>query len=276
MARGLGVVFAVALGSGCGSRSCPVPGDEAEPEWADANADGVVDINDGVRIARHALSHGPPPACRGQGDLTGVDHVAFEAAGHIWYWLFVGHASGMPEWEGCEVRWPSAAEPPPCARVGLSFDAPKRVQSSTFEARVLLRAKGLEPGPDAWSFGVGAEGCRVVSATLSGTAADHTFADPPGIVAEGFAHAEVVDGGAITAVVPSWLEPVYLERAESGRDVLVLELEADVPASGCAPCELSFRDDLKGAGQPVAVVAGLYGWSYAPSVHRAEIDVCGD
>src|SRR5687768_15173071 len=97
----------ILLLTGCGGDGpevCPRAQDATAPEWADANADGAVDVVDGMRIARASLSDGLPVVCHGQGDLLASGDVAIEASNHIWNWLFVGRSSAMPSLDGCERR----------------------------------------------------------------------------------------------------------------------------------------------------------------------------
>lgn len=268
------IVLVILASAGCGGgRSCPLPAEEAHPAWADANADGRIDVNDGVRVARHVLAGGPTPACRGQGDLLGRGEVSFEAAGHIWDWLFLGNATAWPTWDDCATRLP-AATPPSCGDVELLPVAPKSVagpagEVATFDATVSLRAS---VGADAWSFGVKATGCTVVAATFDGTAAARTTASPPGVVAQGYAHVALVNGGVVTAVVPSWLEAVTVESG----DVLALTVEATPPASGCGECVLALTSDRRGQGQAVAAVVGAGGFSYEPKAGTVTVDVCAE
>jgi hypothetical protein len=273
--RGFGalLVFLAACGGG-GKQVCPLPQDAASPAWADANADGVVDVVDGVRIARASLSGGPAPACRGQGDLMGSGDVAMEAAYHVWNHLFLGVATGMPQLEGCELRQDDPAAPV-CSTAAVAVegadrtDAPAGTQA-TFEATVELRADAI--APDAWSFGVRAEGCTIASVTRAGTVADSEFAG--GAVDLGFAHATTVEGGAVSAVVPSWKKAVTVDASGDGAAVLVLSVQASAPSSGCEPCVLTPVGDLAAGGQPVALTIGSAGWSYPAEPIALEAKIC--
>src|SRR5687767_14386995 len=199
--------------AGCrtdGPKVCPRAQDAAVPEWADADADGAVDIVDGLRIARASLSDGPPVVCRGQGDLTASGDVAIEASNHLWSWLFVGESSGMPAMEGCALR--QDAPPGTCASgVVLDFAAPSKVEAvggnASFDATVRLEAGDI--APEAWSFGVGAEGCEITAVTRAGTRADSAFHG--GLSDAGFGREELAAGGAVSATVLSWRTPVALE-----------------------------------------------------------------
>ena len=163
----LALAGSLLLGAACAA-SRPTSADATAPEWGDANADGAVDINDGVRIVRHALADGPAPACRGQGDLMGTGDIAFEAAQTV-----VGNVASLPSWDGCET--PVFAPPTPeSARVELWPEAEERV-AGPFVAEVRLRFDGPEPGPDAWSFGVSAVGCTIEEATRARTVSASTI-----------------------------------------------------------------------------------------------------
>lgn len=250
----------------CGGPAvCAYPDDAASPAWADANGDSHVDITDGVRIVRRSLSGGAPVACVGQGDLLESGDVAFEAAGTVWNHLFLGAVAALPE-RTCGTRL-DPGPPPACTPVELAIDAPSSADGA-FDAAVRLRT---DLGPDAWSFGVAAEGCRITAVDRAGTASASTFDDPPGVVEAGLFDARVVDGGAVSAVVPSWKDAVTVDAA-GGVPVLTLHVEAT--GSACGTCELRLTPDLRGPGQPVALVVGRDGWSFPPTTRDARVRLC--
>jgi hypothetical protein len=253
------------LACGAGPAVCAYPDDAASPAWADANGDGHVDIDDGVRIVRRSLSGGAPVACEGQGDLLGSGDVAFEAAATVWSALFLGTVATLPE-RTCGTRL-EAGPPPSCTPVELAIEAPKSATGS-FTADVVLRT---DLGPDAWSFGVAADGCRISDVGRGETASASTFDDPPGIVEAGLFDARLVVGGAVSAVVPSWKDPVTLDAAAG---VSLLKLRIEPTASACGTCTLSLVSDLQGPGQPVAVVVGRDGWSFPPTTRDAGVRLC--
>lgn len=249
----------------------------------DANGDGRVDISDGVWIQRHAYAGGPRPACDAAVDILGEGIHETGNSVNIWSYLFTGavadlgtHAGG-----GCEA-WNDVGESPPCARAKLSFEVPGKAEGGSgekagFTAEVMLSTAGLEHGPDAWSFGVSADGCSVTTAATDGTAAADAFDDPPGQRDMGFAVAEVTgDGGAVSAVVLSWMEREWLTSEEDPVSVLQLVVEADAPQSGCGTCTLTFSDAMQGSGQPVQTVISLDGWSYWPTVEGATVNICAN
>jgi hypothetical protein len=256
---------------------CP-PADAADPEWADANGDGSVDLSDGVRIARASTAGGAAPVCVGQGDLLGSGDVAMEAATHLWNRLFLGAAAGWPAWEGC-TRPLRPAAAPACTRLGLSVElADARVEAPPggaveVDARVRLRADPLQP--QGWSFGLSADGCEVLEADLQDTVAASTFDDPPGLAARSFTQVAEVEGGLVSAVVLDWRDAVAVDAAD-GVDVLRLVLRAEAPDSGCATCTLRLRGDLQGPGEPVALIVDVGGTAYTPAVEEARLRVCAE
>lgn len=269
--------------AGCDEEVCAAPSDVASPPMGDANGDGVVDISDGVWIQRHAYAGGPAPACAAAADLLGYGDVETASSVNLWYYLFTGTVEELPELpsDACAAR-DDVGAPPPCAVVELAVGGPNRAEGGpgsevSFEVVVTLHSEGLDGGPDAWSFGVGADGCEVAAATTRDTAAADAFDSPPGIRSVGFERSEIVDGGgAVSAVVASWLEPVKLEGQEEPRPVLRLTVRGTAPDRGCDGCRVFFDGDQVGSGQPVANVVSVDGWSYLPTLAETTIKVCSN
>ena len=235
--------------------------------WADANADGAVDVNDGVLVARHALAGGPAPVCAGAGDLLGTGDIALGSSIAIWGWLFTGGTTTLPADPTCDPRT-EPAERPPCARVRMELEVPRSAGGSSIDGSVTLRTKGVDP--DAWSFALQAAGCRITSTSFERTVAATTFDDPPGLVDEGFRHVEIVDDGVISAVVPSWMHAVGLPEKEGPHTLLRFTAESDT----CGTCTLTLGGRLQGKGQPARTVVGRDGWSYPVEQVVREVKVC--
>lgn len=127
---------------------------------------------------------------------------------------------------------------------------------------VLNLAPGI-PGTQGWSLFAVATGCRPISATTAGTVAASVTDDPPGLVKDGYLHIRLVprselerigvggDAGFTSAVVLSFVEPVWLDAAGSPYKVARATLEGIVPEVGCAECLVEYvnwRNHGLGAG----------------------------
>jgi hypothetical protein len=281
-------ILALVLGasiSGCKERveqSCASPAEASEIQTCDANGDGSVDIADGMWIQRWAYGGGPAPVCYEAVDLFEYDQVGTEASANLWSYLFTGVTKELPVLPAgaCESRNDVGA-PPPCGQVQLSVSGPAETRGSaggsgSLDVQIELLVNELDPGPDAWSIGVGTEGCQIVAATTVGTVAADGFETQPGLRDTGFAHTEVTEGGgAVSAVVLSWLRPIRLPVGEAAA-ILALTVEGQLPASGCSECRVFVDDGQRGTGQPVTNVVSIDGWSYPPSREDSVFQLCAD
>lgn len=229
----------------------------------DVNGDGAVDIADGAAVQEHLFRRGPAPACAAAADTLTDGNLDVGDGTGVWYHLFAGTTQLFPLEAGAcgAVTLPEAA----CGD-GLRLDV---VADGDRGASVVLRASGLDV--QALSFGVRAEGCTVASATVAGTHAADVRDDPPGRSDAGFARVDRVEGGVVAALVTG-VQADAVWAAGEDHPVLALGLE---PAGGaCGSCTLTVTDGLRGAGQPVAVVAAAAGRSYAPAMGVAKVEVC--
>ena len=110
-------------------------------------------------------------------------------------------------------------------------------------------------GAQGWTLGVAAAGCTIVRATVAGTAGAEARLGPPGLMVSGFELTELAsDGdvrGMISAVVLSAVQPITLP-VDRPSPICRLFVEAMLPAGRAeGVARLTFRDRLRGTGQPV-------------------------
>ncbi len=169
--------------------------------------------------------------------------------------------------------------------------APARVGGTAgslvqYGAVVQLLTSGLRPGDEGargWSVGVtadsgGASDWRIVEATSAGTMAGLT--GEGGLRArDGFEQTELTTGagneGVVSAVILSSASPVFIPPTLSPASILGLTVEGRTPPDGCEPCRLSFKEGLRGSGQPVRLVVTHLERSIIPRTTGATVEVCG-
>jgi hypothetical protein len=180
----------------------------------------------------------------------------------LWAQLYTG-AGTRPTLESGACTAPAAEATPECGRATLEIQAPSKAEGS-FEATVELDSTLAVEG---WQLSVVAEGCRITAADLAGTVGAHQREG--GRHSEGYARAEVVEGGALSVVVLNYL---HEDSLGSGRR---LRLEVEAEASGCAPCTLRLEDGRKGRGEALKNVlsAGCHSWF--PKLPQARVQLCG-
>lgn len=226
----------------------------------DANSDGVVDVADGCALYDAAFG-ATPVACSAAGDVTADGVVDLGDATALWLHLYAGNTA-LPtlDLSGCTVPEEDAA----CGDgLALRLDAPTTTPSEEFDVRVSLTTGPL--AVEAWSFGLAASGCTVVSATPDGTqAADRRDG---GVRDGGYARTDVTSGGVVAATVLGLADRVV---AGDG-DVLVVHLRG---TCGTA-CTLAFSDTQAGAGGAVPTVVSAAGRAYVPEEGGASVAVCG-
>jgi len=254
---------------------CPRASASGAPAMGDVNGDGDVDLSDAAALRRNLLFGGRAPACDAAADTMplGVPDasgrlVDLADAAAILHNRFAG-SSDFPELAdgACDAwtAWPEGA----CGRMAWSIDAPRKVRASTFEARITLSSPDLRV--EGWSLSVAAEGCRVVDATLAGTAGADARDSSSGARKGGFNAVDLTDdGGAVAAVLLGWL--VDATASAGDQDLLVLTVEGE--GEGCNPCRLSLHDGGVGRGEPVSNVVTVDGRSYQPELAEAKIKVC--
>jgi hypothetical protein len=130
-------------------------------------------------------------------------------------------------------------------------------------------------GAQGWSLSVAAERCKIVTATVAGTAGASRFDDPPGLRTSGFEVTELAASGdlrgAVSAVVLSAVEPITLP-IDRPSPVCRLTVEASVPAGGRDGIpRLAFIDGLRGSGQPVSNRVTWQGTTYVPALSPRSI-----
>lgn len=165
----------------------------------------------------------------------------------------------------------------------LSFDGPYRTgQDGRAGVDCLLHTHGIpagQPGATAWSFGVAEEGgCAIVGASFAGTVMASVDDFPPGLWQDGYRLVELTHGpgneGAIAVCVLKFdLPAITLDPGDSPHRLLRLELAPD--AAGCPDCELVYRNDLQGSGQPVKIIVTQAELSHFPDLPAPlTFDIC--
>jgi hypothetical protein len=170
----------------------------------------------------------------------------------------------------------------------LDFNAPARIfarPGTAAGAAVVceLATSGVDPGEigaQGWSIGVSADGLRIVGATTDATAGADAASDASGRRRGGFEKTELASAGggsgAISAVILSFEEPVWLPPEESPHAILRLAVEADAPddADACSSGRLFYADGLRGSGQPVENKVTYFGRPVRPALGDALIEFC--
>lgn len=129
-------------------------------------------------------------------------------------------------------------------------------------------------GPSGWSIAVAAQGCKIVAATTTGTAADLV---PMGQRLDGFEHTEVIDTvgneGAVSVVTLS-VDGMTTLPACSTSDVLKLTLEAPAPrSSDCAAATLRYVDRTGSTGK-ISNQITVAGKETTPFLQAVDLDLC--
>lgn len=263
----LGVL--VLLTIGCGDEpakpgvchTSALPG--GTPVRGDTNGDGRMDISDGVALTDHLFRRGPAPACAAAADLLLDGIVDLGDATGVWYALFAGTTQVFPVDAGACAAVTLAEAP--CGD-GLRLDV---VSTGSNTAEVVLRDPPLDIA--ALSFGLRAEGCSVVDATVSGTHAADQRDSSAGRSDAGFARMDLVSGGVTAGLVSALhTDAVW----EIGVDHPVLSVTLSTTAGSCGSCTLTVVDGLTGAAGPVSLVATAGGRSYVPAAGSLKVEVC--
>lgn len=121
-----------------------------------------------------------------------------------------------------------------------------------------------------------ANGCTITRATTGDTQAAEVWSNPPGLRHLGYHGVTTVEGGAVAFVNLSMQEDVVLPANDRPQAILSLQIEAQVPASGCSRCTIQIGDGLAWRGPPIETVFVADGRAYRPSLPAAEIDFCGN
>lgn len=150
-----------------------------------------------------------------------------------------------------------------------------------FSVRVRAQTRPVAVPVSTWSFGIVAEGCKIVGTTYEGTVAeDANIGNRATNQKLGIAFAETLaEGGAISFVTFDYPLPRFEDCATelsvgTAHDVLELEVRVTVPPSGCQECVLSYVEGLRGSGQPVAIRARTTGRTILPSLESLRFNVC--
>ena len=191
-------IFVLWLLAGCDKESCQEVVVAGTPEEGDVNADGAVDISDGLYLQRWLFSGGPAPVCAERADVVPDGVVDAQDGVSLLRHVFTG-SFALPSAPTCStVEIPTSSLE--CGIFYLDFEVPRRVHGS-FEATVTLTTQDLNV--EGWQLGVLATGCSITAVTLAGTAGASTISG--GLRQTGFAAADLVDGGAVSGVALSWL-----------------------------------------------------------------------
>jgi hypothetical protein len=236
----------------------------------DANADGAVDVSDGIYVERWLFAGGPAPACEASVDLIDDGTVDAADAVAIWSHAFIKAADLPALADGaCDAR-SAPSNDLDCGRVAYAIDAPGRADGS-FDATVTLDAPDFDV--EGWEISLAADGCAVTTASFDGTAGADTSTG--GKRSTGFARTDVTaSGGVVAAVVLSWLEDGKVPATDDPVPVLSLHVTRS-GGSGCAPCTLTFTDGETGPAAPSRNVVTHLGRSWRPTTKEARVTLCG-
>lgn len=243
--------------------------------FGDANADGFVDVSDGMYMIRHGFLGGPAPVCPMAADVLTEDELNPGDGFAILSYLFSGGSSTLAT-DGTECPDATRAVEPACASgLAMGIRAESIVTGSgtaSFQATVTLTSPTLEV--EAWSVGVAAEGCTIEGATTAGTVAADVRDTPAGVRDGGYNWVSPVEPGWVgSANILSFKQHIVLPASSAPSDVLVVELSAPV-GSACAPCTLSIVSDHMGANVPIEAVVSGGGYRYVPAVSGATVSIC--
>jgi hypothetical protein len=266
--RWLVSVALVTAVAGCGKPVCHEPAQSGTPAMGDANADGSVDLADGMYLQRWLFRGGPAPACEAAMDVNPDGVVDAADAVLVWNHAFsaLGAFPALADGACADVTPPS--DDLDCGRIAFAIDAPRRATGG-FDATVTLDSPDL--AVEGWQIGVAADGCTVASATLTGTAGADVR--DGGERSMGYGRADVTSGGVVSAVALSWLEDRSIAPTTDPVAVLAIHVDA-TPGSGCSPCTLTFSDTLTGPGQPVRNEAVHVGRVWRPTTRDTKVQIC--
>lgn len=256
---------------------CALPVSEGEQLSADANQDGRVDVSDGVFTLRYLINGGPPPSCLEAQNQLPDELLDMSDGFTIFYHLFVGYQT-LRDTGRMDCSAPNPIADAPCGRLGMSLDKPTNLEGApgetlSTELGVWLTTPDLDP--QAWSFGVSAEGCRVTAGVEEGSAIADIRLDEAGHRDGGFVRSDTLsDGGLVHGAVLSWRKDATLSAQEDPYRLLTLSVQTTVPSSGCARCTLDLVEGLQGPGMPVALVVTAGGRSYTPTASGTSFLTC--
>lgn len=238
----------------------------------DANGDGTANIADVIALENFIFRGGRAPACRRASDWNDDGRIEAEDATSLNSYLAVGSQTArvLPE-RSCDSAtfWPDG----PCASLGFDLRGPERTTVSPFTAVLSIRSAQLAIA--GWSTSLASNGCRIVSVKSEGTEAGEVWDDPPGVRHLGYSLTDRVEGGGVAYTILSTSEDIVFAAGAGGHDVALIQVEADLPGSGCTPCTVRFGDPLPWrGGQPVASVIVADGYAYEPEAKSVTIDVC--
>lgn len=253
---------------GCTPDTCHEPAKTGAPAVGDANADGAVDVADGIYLQRWLLRGGPAPACEARMDVQPNGVVDLGDSVVVWKHTF--ETSGaFPE---IDVACADAAPPGndlECGALTLGFVAPAETTTG-FPAFVTLTTPDLPV--EGWQFGLSASGCSIASATTTGTVGADLR--DGGVRSSGYGRVDVGNDGLVTAVALSWLDETVLAPSPDPYNILAFNVDVTPPAAGCTPCVLSFVDTLKGPGAAVRTAIVHEGRASLPPKAPHTVNVC--
>jgi hypothetical protein len=247
------------------------PRGQAAPVLGDVNADGIVDVSDPIAFENYLFQFGPDPVCREAADVNDDGLIELDDATVIVSYLVPGTQNiGLLDPSACAntMPWPEG----PCAPLALELEAPARVTTARFQARLAIRSPTL--AVQGWSASIRGRDCDLVAVTTDGTVAAEIWDDPPGLRHLGYSAAVVVPRGAIAYVTLSVTSEVTLPPSDAPQAILAMEIEGTVPASGCTRCELEVGDGLRWTGEPIDTAITAAGNTYRPEPPSKLIEVC--
>ena len=168
----------------------------------------------------------------------------------------------------------------------FGFDAPESIecipsQTVRFDAAVRLTTSGIAAGgrgAEAWSFGVEAENGTIVAIDTAGTASERIATDTGDGIEPSFAFREVVDGGAVLAVILDTVgdPPAALDPGDSPHTLAVVTVATTIPSAGadCSDCTLRFTGELRGRGQKVEMALTHDAVNVTPTAVDTVVSVC--
>lgn len=246
----------------------------AAPVGGDANGDGVVDVSDGVYIARSILASGPPPVCAAAVDLVPDGEVNLGDIPAIWYAIGPRTAPYLPNVTAEDCPTVARTTEPSCGDgLALGVSAPAQVEGADgaeveFAATVTLTAP--TQAIEAWSFTVVAEGCTIGASTTSGTLAADVGDGTGGLRGDGMAWQDSTGAEAHVLTVLDWRTQAALPIG--GPSAVHTLTVRGTASAACSPCALSLV-----AGDPVAGVETVVttgGWRYIPELGSTTVKLC--
>lgn len=249
------------------------PRGSGEVVLGDSNGDGTADIADVIALENFIFRGGRAPACRRASDWNDDGRIEIDDATSLSSYLAVGSQTArmLPD-HSCDsaTPWPDGQ----CTSLGFDLRGPEKATASPFTATLSIRSE--QRAIAGWSTSLASDGCRIVSVKSEGTEAGEVWDDPPGIRHLGYSLTDQVEGGGVVYTILSTSEDIVFAGGVRGHDVALIQVEADVPSSGCTPCVVRFGDPLPWrSGQPVvSVIVTEDGYAYEPEAESVTIDVC--